>query len=350
MSEFLLYGAYGYTGQLIIEEAFAQGLKPILAGRQAAKLQALAEQYQLPYLAFALEDQAALEAALKQVKVVLHAAGPFSQTAEPMLQACLKMGVHYLDITGEIAVFERCASLDAAARQAGIMVMPGTGFDVVPTDCMALFLKNQMPDAQNLRLAFGGVGGQISHGTAMTMAQGLGEGGAMRKNGKIVKVPLGHAGMQLDFPQNSLFVMAIPWGDVSTAFYTTGIPNIETFTAVPPSSYKMMRWQSLFNWLLRKEWVRRYVRNRIDQRPAGPDKVRRERAYTLVWGEVKNAKGELIRAWIKTEEAYNLTAEASVNITKKVLNGQVYPGFKTPAGAYGADLVMELRSVSRSNF
>jgi short subunit dehydrogenase-like uncharacterized protein len=350
MSEFLLYGAYGYTGQLIIEEALAQGLKPILAGRQASKLQPLADQYQLPFLAFALEDQTALEDALQQVKVVLHAAGPFSQTAEPMLQACLKTGVHYLDITGEIAVFERCASLDAAARQAGIMVMPGTGFDVVPTDCMALFLKNQMPDATHLRLAFGGVGGQLSHGTAMTMAQGLGEGGALRKNGKIEKVRLGHAGMKLDFPQKSLFVMAIPWGDVSTAFYTTEIPNIETFTAVPPSTYGMMRWQGLFNWLLRSSWVRSYVKKQIDQRPAGPDKARRDRAYTLVWGEVKNDRGEVLQAWMKTEEGYNLTAEASVKITKKVLNGEVFPGFKTPAGAYGADLVMELRNVSRSNF
>ena len=143
------------------------------------------------------------------------------------------MRFDYLDITGEIPVFEMAAQLNERARTAGIMIMPGVGFDVVPTDCMALFLKNQLPDAVQLQLAFASAGGSISHGTASTMILGLGEGGLIRENGIIVKCPLGHKSMYVNFDGDEKFVMTIPWGDVSTGYYTTGIPNIETYTVVP---------------------------------------------------------------------------------------------------------------------
>ncbi len=343
---FLLYGASGYTGQLIAEQAIAQGLKPTLAGRSQAKIQPIAEALQLPYKVFDLQHTAALEAALREVPVVLHAAGPFMFTAKPMMEACLRTGTHYLDITGEIAVFETAARLDGQARQAGIMLLPGAGFDVVPTDCLALHLKNQMPNAQFLQLAFAGLGG-VSQGTATTMAENLGEGGAVRKDGKIVRVPLGHKTMTIPFKARPLFAMTIPWGDVSTAYYSTGIPNIETYMAISPAAYRWVRLQHYFNWLLRTRWVRAYVKSRIRRRPAGPSPERRAKSRSFVWGQVSNATGQVLEAQLVVPEGYTLTALTSLLIVQKVLQGQVPAGFQTPAKAYGADLIMEVAGVER---
>ena len=93
-----------------------------------------------------------------------------------MVEACLRLGKHYLDITGEISVFEAMARRDKAAKQAGMMIMPGVGFDVVPSDCLAVHLKNLLPTATDLTLAFYGLGG-ISHGTQATMTMNAGSGG-----------------------------------------------------------------------------------------------------------------------------------------------------------------------------
>ncbi len=255
-NSFLLYGANGYTGQLITKIVHEYGLTPILAGRRKEALEPMAAALNTSYRIADLEDSAALDAALKDVSLVLHAAGPFKRTAKPMIEACIRNKKHYIDITGEIEVYEMAKKYDDAAKKAGIMIMPGVGFDVVPTDCIALFLKNKLPDATELKLAFASLGGRLSHGTATTMAEGMGRKSAARKDGKIVPVPLGHKGMMVDFGVKEIFVMSIPWGDISTAYTTTGIPNIETYTGVSPKTYKMLKYQSLFNWLLRTSFMR----------------------------------------------------------------------------------------------
>ena len=106
----LVYGANGYTGELIARQAVARGLRPILAGRTRASLERLATDLALPHRVFALEDPAAVDAGLEGVAAVLHAAGPFSRTSRPMADGCLRRGVHYLDVTGEGAVFAALAS------------------------------------------------------------------------------------------------------------------------------------------------------------------------------------------------------------------------------------------------
>lgn len=346
-NQFLLYGANGYTGKLIAKMAAAYGLKPVLAGRNKAALQQMAESLQLEYQVIDLDQTNLLVDALKAYGLVLHAAGPFAHTAQKMMQACIAAQAHYLDITGEIEVFEAAKSMDAAAKAAGIMLMSGTGFDVVPTDCLALFLKQQLPDARFLKLAFGTVGGKLSHGTAMTMAEGMGDGGAVREEGRIVKKPLGHKGMRVNFGAKELFVMTIPWGDISTAYTTTGIPNIETYTVVSPKVFKWLKWQGMFNWLLRTNLVRNYYKRKIKSRPAGPDDAARARAKSMVWGEVENAMGQKASARLTGPEGYSLTAHSSLIIAAKIISGNFKPGYHTPAACYGADLVLEIPGVHR---
>ena len=344
---FLIYGAYGYTGELITRFAAERGLKPILAGRNEAKVKELADKYGFEYRAFALEDKDKLDAALAETALVLHCAGPFSLTSRPMSEACLRNKRHYLDITGEISVFESMARIDKKAQDAGIMVMPGVGFDVVPSDCLALHLKNRLPTATHLSLAFYGVGGRISHGTQATMTMNVGRGGAIRKDGVITPVKAAWKSREIDFGEVTKTGTTIPWGDVATAFYSTGIPNIEVYTVIPPSNLKLLKMSRYIGWLLATGPVQKYLQSKI---PAGgPSDEQRARSKSLLWGKATDAGGNSVESRLQGPEGYTLTAIAALNIAEKILGGDFKPGYQTPAKAYGADLVMEIEGVSRQD-
>ncbi|OAV43504.1 trans-acting enoyl reductase family protein [Lewinella sp. 4G2] len=348
MNDFVLYGAYGYTGRLITERAAAYGLRPLLCGRNEEKLKPLAAEKGLDYRAVSLSDTSALEALLADYPLVLHAAGPFSQTAAPMLAACLATGTHYLDITGEIDVFAHAASLSNAFAEAGLMAMPGVGFDVVPTDCIAAFCHQQLPDATELVLAFAWKGGSISHGTAQTMLESLGHPGKVRRNGEIQDVPGAYKTETFPFTkEDELRAVTIPWGDVFTAYHTTGIPNVETYFAVPTSQIQLMKMGNYLGPLLRSSFVKNFLKKRVADRPAGPGSERRERAESYVYGRATNAKGETFAARLRTIEGYTLTAETALMITKRVLDGDLQPGYQTPAGCYGADLILKVEGTTR---
>jgi short subunit dehydrogenase-like uncharacterized protein len=345
----LLYGANGYTGKLIVRQAIKQNLQLLLAGRNAEALAALSEESGFPYQAVELGNQPALQQLLRGCSLVLHAAGPFEQTAPPMLEACLATGTHYLDITGEIPVFEYARSLHERARVAGIVLMPGVGFDVVPTDCMARYLFEKLPDATQLKLAFSALGGGVSRGTATTAVSNLGSGGAVRRNGRIVPVPIGHKTLEVPFTDKPGFCVSIPWGDVSTAFHTTGIPNIETYVRMPRSMHRNIRIMNRMNWLLRRAWVRQLAKWFVRRQAPGPGDEARRTGRSIVWGEVCNSKGQCIQARIHTMEGYTLTAVASLYIAQKVLQGKLTPGYHTPASAFGADLILEMPDSSRED-
>jgi short subunit dehydrogenase-like uncharacterized protein len=281
--------------------------------------------------------------------VVIHAAGPFQHTAKQMIDACLVTRTHYTDINGDISVFEMIKSRDAEGKNAGIMLLPGAGFDVVPTDCTALLLKKALPDATRLKLAFATVGGAVSHGTAMSMVEKLGEGGAVRKDGNIVRRPLGEKGMWVDFGKKRLFAMTIPWGDVSTAYHTTGIPNIETYTGMKPSVYRALKAQFLFNWVLRRSFIRKFIKKQIDKRPPGPADEQRTKAISLIWGEVTNDAGKTATVRCSGPEGYTLTTHTTLLIAQKILEGNFQPGYQTPAAMYGENLVMEIPGFNREN-
>ncbi len=350
MADFVLYGAYGYTGRLITRMAADYGLRPLLSGRDADKLAAMSHEFGFDYRAVDLDNRTELHDLLRGYPVVLHAAGPFVHTAEPMQEACTATHTHYLDITGEIAVFAESARRGAAAERAGIMLMPGVGFDVVPTDCLAAYLSKKMPEATELVLAFAWKGGLISHGTSMTMLGGLGEGGAIRRHGKITKVKAAYEIRSFPFTSvTNLKAVTIPWGDVFTAYFTTGIPNIKTFFSVPPAQIKTMERSNLLGPILRLGVVKKYLAKKIAARPIGPSDAQRATAEAYVYGEVKDVSGNTVAARLRTPEGYTLTAITALMIVKRVLAGEVEPGYQTPAGLYGADLVMQVKGVTRED-
>ncbi|MFN3529371.1 MAG: saccharopine dehydrogenase family protein [Bacteroidia bacterium] len=344
--DILIYGAYGYTGKLVAQLAAKKQLRAILAGRAEAPLSALAEQLQLPCQVVSLEDTAALESCLRQCTLVIHCAGPFSRTARQMATACLKAGTHYLDITGELAVFEYLHGLEPQARAANIMLMPGVGFDVVPTDCVANRLKAELPDAQWLELAFVTVGGGISHGTLTSTIERLGTPGAERRNGQLRPVRMGKHGKWISFGEKRRFVISIPWGDLYTAWVSTGIPNITTFTGGSPKLHPWLRLLPLFNPLLRTAWFRGLLQKRVDVKVVGPTAEQNALGYALVYGQVRNAAGETCELRLRVNETYRLTAETALLIAQKVLVGHWQPGFHTPAQQFGSGLITEIEGCS----
>lgn len=340
--KFLIYGASGYTGKLIVELACSKGLKPVLAGRSDDKIKPLAQDFGLEYQVFSLDDVEQIADHLKEFSLVINCAGPFIHTAKKMVEACIISKTHYLDITGEIDVFELVKSYDQAAKNASIVLMSGTGFDVVPTDCAAKYLHTKLPDATHLQLAFTSIGGSISHGTLLTMIENLGQSGAVRKNGKIISKPVGHISKNIDFGSKQRFCMSIPWGDVSTAHHTTGIPNIETYTAVSKSSYYFMKFQWLFNSLLRTNFVKKRLKNYADKKVIGPTSLQNSTGKSLVWGMASNASGDTVEVRIEGPEGYKLTAETSVLIIQKILAEPNISGYQTPAGLFGYDLILQI--------
>ncbi len=345
-ADFLLYGSYGYTGRLIVERARAAGLTPLLAGRDAAALAIQAAETGLPHRAFPLDDTAALDAALRETRVVLHAAGPFSRTSRPMVEACIRTGAHYLDITGEIAVFEAVAARDAQAPAAGVMLLPGAGFDVVPSDCLAAHLKRRLPGATRLQLAFQGLGG-ISRGTLTTMMENIGQGGAVRRGGGITRVPAAYRSRMVDLGRGEVSVTTIPWGDVSTAYHSTGIPDIEVYTRVGASSRRGMVASRYLGWLLSSGPVQRMIKRRIQAGPPGPTPEQRARGASLLWGQVEDDAGRRAVSRMRTPEGYTLTAMTSVEAVRRVLAGDAPAGFQTPSQAYGADWITTFEGVER---
>lgn len=342
----MIYGANGYTGELIARAARRQGLTPILAGRREAGVASLAEQEGLEYRVFELVDVARVAEALADVDLVIHCAGPFSATSAPMLEACLRAGSHYLDITGEVDVFEHTFAQAQRARDAGIVVCPGVGMDVIPTDCVAARLKAELPDANQLSLGFSTRSG-LSPGTAKTTVEALAQGGRARIRGELREVPLGWKARRLDFGAGPQWAMTIPWGDVSTAWHTTGIGNIQVFIPAPRWFIWAAKAGNATRPLMARPTVQRHLKSLVERRIKGPDEAARERHPTYIWGEARNGAGQQKVVRIRTANGYSLTIDGALAIRRHIEERTPAPGCYTPATLCGPNLVETLPGSGR---
>jgi short subunit dehydrogenase-like uncharacterized protein len=348
MSFFMIYGATGFVGEHAARVAAQSGMWPIVAGRDATKLARLAAELGLESRVFNLEDSGAVDRGMKDVAVVLNCAGPFMNTAKPIVDACLRNGVHYLDITGEIPVYEALQARDAEARARRVMVLPGVGFDVVPTDCLALHLKNRLPSATRLTLAFQVVGpAGLPPGTQRTAVELLRYGDRVRRDGRLTKPDQASRTMSVDFGQGSVRVRLVPWGDVFTAFFSTGIANIQDYVAAPPAMERQLAIIRAIAPLTRFAPVRALLKMGV--RP-GPTADARAKTQTHDWGEVADGQGRTAVSRLHGPEAGVIwTTMASLAASRKALNGAAPPGYQTPAMAYGADFVVGENGVTRED-
>lgn len=342
--DWMIYGANGYTGRLATEEAVRRGLRPVLAGRNAGQIQAMAAEHGLEHRVFSLDDPGAVRAGLEGMRLVAHCAGPFSATSQPMIDGCLAAGTHYLDITGEIPVFENAHAQSDAAQRADVVLLPGAGFDVVPTDCLAALLVRELPAATNLQLAFE-AGGGLSPGTARTSVEGLGRGGCVREDGELKRVPLGYRTRQIPFSHATRTGVTIPWGDVFTAWVSTGVPNIEVYLSVPPSAIKRLRRLRWIQPLLGLGPVQRFLKSRVDRTVRGPDDDTRAATRMQLWGEAGSADGRTVTGTMSTPNGYTLTVTALLGIVAHLLENEVEGGYYTPSLLMGPDYAGSLPDV-----
>ena len=351
-TSWLIYGANGYTGRLLVEEALKRGLRPVLAGRNLAKVEEVARPYGLEARAVDLHDAPALRELVRGHALVLHAAGPFRETSAPMVEACIAERASYLDITGEIGVFASVFTRDAAARAAGIALLPGVGFDVVPTDCLARFVAERAPGATDLEIAIAALG-SLSTGTAKSMLAGAGEGGFVRREGRLVNWPFGRGARTVRFSDRERWVVPIPWGDLETAFHTTRIPNITTLAAVPKRLARTLAvsWPALWAGTpltaaaLRVGTLHDAATRYIERRFPGPDAAQRAAGRSFIWARASGG-GVSAEAWLETPEGYSLTAVTGLNAVERVLAERPV-GALTPALAFGADFILQAPGTRR---
>lgn len=342
----LIYGAYGYTGRLIAREAHEQGHRPILAGRDPNKLEALGTALELPTRVVGLDEAERLRSVLDETSVVLHCAGPYVHTARPMVDACLETGTHYLDLTGEATVFRALANRSTDAEEAGVMLLPGIGFDVVTSDCMGALVAQTAARATTLEVALYSKGG-VSRGTLRTVVENIDRPGLVRREGRLRDVPHGWTSRTVDFGDRSRHVVSIPEGSVVTSGYSTDVPNVTTYFALPKIMERLLRVgryaQGFASWAP----VQSLLREVIDRRAAGPTDEERARGRTIVWASAGTRTGSPATARFWGPDAYTFTARSAVRAAERVLDGEAVPGYQTPATAFGPDFPLDIAGVER---
>jgi short subunit dehydrogenase-like uncharacterized protein len=327
MTDILIYGATGYTGKLCAQAMLKRNLTPILAGRSES-VRSLAERLGCPAKIFALTDD--LSPVLADITLVVNLAGPFEITQSPLIQACIASGCHYLDIAGEVREMQSAYTFDPAARAAGVMLMPGAGFGVVPTDIAARLAKDQLPNATDLKILYATEGG-ASRGTLSTVLRQIDQPGFRRVAGELRPALPAESQMEFEVAGHRFTGVYNPWrADLFTAALSTGIANIETFTAFPGFVVSMMQGKRL--------WLRDLILNRLLQYlPEGPSLKQLQRGYTYIKAIATNDT-EQREVTLKGPEAYLFTAQSVTEIAVRILRGEVTPGFQTPS-FYGKDLL-----------
>lgn len=346
MENVIIYGAYGYTGKLIVELAVSKGYTPTLAGRNEEKLAEVARSVDLPYRCFRYDDQNAWDRILPQFDLLINCAGPFSLTIDQILPACIRNNTHYTDITGEIEAFEFIYQHHNIAKSKGITLMPGVGFDVVPTDCMAVFLHEKLPSANHLELAFKSYSG-LSRGTALSLLNRLPKGSAYRKDGKLVPAAEATVSKSIHLYGKDRLAVRIVWGDLFTAFRSTGIPNIEVYNLMNEKTMKVLRRAGKLAIIFRNSMVQHLGRKVIKRKIDGPSKATRETSHCYIYGKVWDDHGNVFQAQMKTPESYKLTAITALMCAERILAGDAPSGYTTPAQAFGPDLILGVEGVER---
>ncbi|TGK31011.1 saccharopine dehydrogenase [Leptospira gomenensis] len=340
--QWLLYGANGYTGELIAREAVSRGFQPILAGRSEPRVRALAEELGLSFRIFSLEDHDTIRKEIEDCLFVLHCAGPFVETAVPMASACILSGVHYLDITGEIPVYEKLHSLSSQALAKKVMLLPGVGFDIVPTDCLAMMLKEKLPKAHFLELGFSGFT-EISRGTLKSALAQLPYGSKVRRNGKMETIPQLSLKKVVEVSGHYAEFFAIPWGDVFTSFFSTGIPNITVYSSFPSSQTKWMKFLQPASVLLKNSLIVKALQKLVEVSVSGPGAETRKNGSVFLWGEAWTEAGsKKVSLRMRCAEGYEFTVESALAAVAKLQKGKVRAGFTTPSQVWGSRFVLEI--------
>lgn len=312
----LIYGATGYTGTLIAEHAADRGLDITIGGRDPDKVHALADRLGTPSAVFEATDVEAAAEALGPFDVLLNVAGPFRVTAEPLMRAAVRSRTHYLDTTAEFATYALAASMDEAAKAAGVMVMSGVGWDVVPTDSLALHTARRVADPVHLALAIRVTGG-FSRGSLSSAASIEATGPLTRQSGAL-REALTTRPRWFDVGAGDEEYTLASMGDLVTAPHSTGIGDIHVY----------LRTDSGFP--------------DLDETASGPSSEERAQGRYGAVAEVRGRDGQIARSRIDTPNGYTFTQLSSVEIAARTAAGVFVPGFQSPASVHGPTLATSI--------
>jgi len=284
---------------------------------------------------FGLDEVEPVERGVIGVRLVLNCAGPFSLSASALAQACLRTGTHYLDISSEVADFRSLYRLNERARDAGVLLMPGVGMGILPTDALALHLKQRLPSAVTLRLAFRSEASKASRGTLRTLLESLRNPGFVREAGQLKPAKLVLQKRAVDFgPGGKHSAISFPWrGDLFTAGQSTGIQFVYSYAVVPALLELVMRFRKFFT----QGAVGRLVDRLVQRTPEGPGPKQRKKGKTWFWGEVVNDVGTKASTVISAPEGYELSVSCALYAVERLLLGDTPEGWQTPAQVFGTD-------------
>lgn len=333
----LLYGATGYTGRIIAQH-LAGAIELVLAGRNAERLAQLGDELGLPWRAFDLSNPASMAAGLKGCAVVLNAAGPYADTAMPLAQACIGSGTHYLDVGGEWPMFEALMGESEKARRAGVMLMPGLGLTIAASDCLLKRAVEQWPDTVRLCLGISRAHA-MSRGSAATAARLFEKQVMVRRKGKLDGVPLGSLTRSFDFGEGLRETTAMSWADVVTGEQTTGVGDIEVYSELPWWQRAGWRASGVYASLTGAGLWRAAGGAMSKAWPEDPGaKVREEGRYVMVvealdrWRRPRQLR-------LHTRDGYGTTVLVAAEALRRVLGGEVRPGFHTPGTLFGSAFI-----------
>lgn len=308
----MIYGAAGYTGRMACAHAKTLGLRPILAGRNEAVLAELASELGLPHRVFALNDSAAVDDALSGVAVVLNCAGPFIHTAEPLMRAAIRVGVHYLDVAAEMDSYRLAETLDDEAKRAGVMLMPGSGGSVAMLGCLAAHALRRVARPHKISIALH-VSGAMSRGSAISASQNLTTECLARVDGELR--PQDSRDLQkFDFGKGPVDCFPVTLPDLVTLWRATHVPNIETFVHVSGDAFPSGDLSAL---------------------PDGPTAEQRDANRYHASVIVTDEDGTSAHSLLDTVNGYTFTPMAAAEAARRVLAGEVQPGFQVPASHFG---------------
>jgi short subunit dehydrogenase-like uncharacterized protein len=320
MAGIMIYGATGYTGLLASEYAKSIGIGFIIAGRTNPKLQSLASVLSVPYRTLNVDDSPAhIDSSLQDITVLLNYAGPYHRTAKPLMEACIRNNVHYLDIAAELNSYKLAEELDEEAKIAKVMLMPGCGGSVAMLGCLAMHVVERMESPASIDIALQ-VTGSMSRGSAISAQEGtMTTSHRRRVNGKPVP-PNAESGREFEFGDGRGRVECIPaiLPDLITIEKATGVSNVRTFVQISGTSFPTGNLTAL---------------------PDGPTAEERDANPYHAAVEIVAKDGTRQSAVLHTVNGYSFTSIASIEAAKHVLAGRFSIGNQTPVEVFGSDFV-----------
>lgn len=198
--DFVIYGATGFTGKLVVEYAINQyasnnEISWAIAGRNNEKLEHVQEKYNLPSnigkIVVDSNDQNSIDEMVSQTKCVLTTVGPYQLYGEKIVKTCISTGTDYVDLCGEPGFMHKIISeCSAEAKETGARIVFSCGFDSIPFDLGVLFVQEEVMAklnkyASSVRGRVRAMNGEFSGGTAASMKATM---AALQSNPELINI------------------------------------------------------------------------------------------------------------------------------------------------------------------